>query len=78
MSGLREIMVDESALATTTCFYGGMTFFLFTYLIYTGFCFAGVACLLWLTMCFSPCLVPLALLGGGGGTVIHLPANIYY
>ena len=83
MSGLRKIMVDESALATTTCIYTTDLFCFFESYLIWSICVTGwISALMCLMACFSPCLVPLvvplALLGGGGGTVIHLPPVIYY
>jgi hypothetical protein len=84
MSKLRELMVDESAIATTTCISAGSITGL---MCLWGAASIGLTCLLggvytWfmcLLACLSPCLAPLALLGGGGGgTVIHLPADVYY
>ena len=70
MSKLREFMVDESALATTACIYTSLMMCLL------GGVYSWFLCLL---ACLSPCLAPLALLGGGGGgTVIHLPPHVYY
>jgi hypothetical protein len=81
MSELRELMVDESALATTTCILGGLWAGVATWMMcLIGCLFGGLyTWMMCILACLSPCIAPLALLGGGGGgTVIHLPADVYY
>ena len=61
MSELRELMVDESALATTTCISASMMCIVGVFITWMACLSAG------LTACLSPLLCLLACVGGGGG-----------
>jgi len=107
IKSLKDVMDDESGVATLSCLTMAPFFALMTCglpisvillalmmapslaLMICGqiaiiplflFVACGVGCIglsLIPLIPFFPCLIPLALLSGGGGTTIHLPPDIY-